>query len=173
MDNTIEELVARLARELKGENGGDSPIGQRPAAPVPATSGYTAADYPILKKHADSVKTPTGKSIGEITLDNVLNGNVDIRDVRISDEMLLVQAQVAESAGKPQLGENLRRAAELTRVPDDTIIKMYDMLRPNRSTKAQLLELAQTLLDRYQAPKCAQLVREAAAIYEKRKILLS
>lgn len=173
MDNTIENLVTLLARELKS---GDLPVPQpepRATTPVPKTSGYTVSDYPILKKHADTVKTPTGKNIGEINLDNVLNENVDIKDVRISGEMLLAQAQIAESAGKTQLGENLRRAAELTQVPDDTIIKMYDMLRPNRSTKAQLEELARTLLETYHAPMCAQLVNEAAAIYEKRSILLN
>ncbi len=167
MDN-IENLVALLAKELKA---GEVPKAQQ-AVPAKGNGTYTQADYPMLKKHGDAVKTPTGRSIGEITLENVLNESINIKDVRISSEMLHAQAQIAESAGKKQLGENLKRAAELTQVPDDTIIKMYDMLRPNRSTKAQLEELAQTLLDRYHAPVCAQLVREAAAVYEKRHILL-
>lgn len=168
MDN-IENLVALLAKELKAE---ETP------KPHPAGSGkengtFTEADYPMLKKHGDIIKTPTGKSVNDITLENVLNESVTIKDVRISSEMLHAQAQIAESAGKKQIGENLKRAAELTQVPDDTIIKMYDMLRPNRSTKTQLEELAQTLLNQYHAPMCAQLVREAAAVYEKRNILLA
>ncbi|HHV32646.1 diol dehydratase small subunit [Caproiciproducens sp. LBM24188] len=171
-EHTVENLVALLARELKaGEAQQSKPEKSAASASPKKTTGYTAADYPILQKHADSVKTPTGKSISDITLDHVLSGKVDIKDVRISDEMLLAQAQVAESAGKAQLGQNLRRAAELTRVPDDTIIKMYDMLRPNRSTKAQLQELEQTLQNSYHAPLCAQLVHEAAEVYEKRGIL--
>ena len=86
--------------------------------------------------------------------------------------MLLNQAQVAQSAGKRQMAENLKRAAELTGVPDDQVIRMYDMLRPNRATKQQLVELADTLENTYQAALCAKLVREATAIYEKRGILL-
>ena len=46
------------------------------------------------------------------------------------------------------------------------------MLRPNRATRQQLDELADTLEGTYQAALCAKLVREAAAIYEKRGILL-
>ena len=167
MDN-IENLVFLLAKELK------SGVTQNPEQPMPKTSGaYTQADYPMLQKHGDVIKTPTGKSMSEINLENVLNETVTIKDVRISSEMLHAQAQIAESAGKKQIGENLKRAAELIQVPDDTIIKMYDMLRPNRSTKAQLEQLAQTLLNEYHAPMCAQLVREAAAVYEKRNILLA
>jgi propanediol dehydratase small subunit len=166
MDN-IENLVSLLAKELK------SGVTQKPEQAAPKASGaYTQADYPMLQKHGDVIKTPTGKSMSEINLENVLNETVTIKDVRISSEMLHAQAQIAESAGKKQIGENLKRAAELIQVPDDTIIKMYDMLRPNRSTRAQLEQLAQTLLNEYQAPMCAQLVREAAAVYEKRNILL-
>ena len=167
MDN-IENLVSLLAKELK------SGVTQKPEQATPKTSGdYTQADYPMLQKHGDVIKTPTGKSVSEINLKHVLNETVTIKDVRISSEMLHAQAQIAESAGKKQIGENLKRAAELIQVPDNTIIKMYDMLRPNRSTKAQLEQLAQTLLNEYHAPMCAQLVREAAAVYEKRNILLA
>lgn len=169
MDN-IENLVALLAKELKS----GEPAQPKAAPPAEGTSSrYTEADYPMLQKHGSNIKTPTGRGMADITLENVLKQDISIQDVRISSEMLHAQAQIAESAGKKQLGENLRRAAELTQVPDDTIIKMYDMLRPNRSTKAQLEELAQTLLQKYRAPMCAQLVREAAEIYEKRNILLA
>ena len=51
------------------------------------------------------------------------------------------------------------------------MIKMYDMRRPNRSTKQQLVELAQKLEQQYQATICAQLVREATEVYERRGIL--
>ena len=76
---------------------------------------------------------------------------MNIKDIRISSDMLHAQAQIAASAGKPQIGENLKRAAEMTQIPDDELIKMYDMLRPNRSTKQQLVELAQKLEQQYQA----------------------
>lgn len=166
MDN-IDNLVSLLAKELK------SGVSPKPEQAAQKTDGkYTQADYPMLKKHGDVIKTPTGKSMGDINLESVINETVTIKDVRISSEMLHAQAQIAESAGKKQIGENLKRAAELIAVPDDTIIKMYDMLRPNRSTKAQLQELEQTLRNEYHAPMCAQLVKEAAAVYEKRNILL-
>ena len=64
------------------------------------------------------------------------------------------------------------RAAELVDVPDDVILKMYDKLRPNRSTKLELVMMAQELLEKYNAKNCARLVMEAAEVYEKRGILL-
>jgi propanediol dehydratase small subunit len=51
-------------------------------------------------------------------------------------------------------------------------LKMYDKLRPNRSTKLELVMMAKELLDKYQAKNCARLIMEAAEIYEKRGILL-
>ena len=70
------------------------------------------------------------------------------------------------------MAENLRRAAEMTAVPDDKVIAMYDLLRPNRATKAQLQAMADELEHAYGATLCARLVREALEIYEKRGILL-
>ena len=54
----------------------------------------------------------------------------------------------------------------------DIILKMYDKLRPNRSTKLELVMMAQELLEKYNARNCAKLVMEAAEVYEKRGILL-
>ena len=68
--------------------------------------------------------------------------------------------------------KNFERAAELVDVPDEVILKMYDKLRPNRSTKMELVLMAKELLETYHAPHCAKLVLEAAEIYEKRGILL-
>ena len=63
------------------------------------------------------------------------------------------------------------RAAELVDVPDDVILKMYDKLRPNRSTKLELVMMAKELVEKYNAKNCARLVMEAAEVYEKRGIL--
>ena len=60
----------------------------------------------------------------------------------------------------------------MTAIEDDVVIKMYDMLRPHRATKEQLLEMADTLRSKYGAQKLAELVSEACAVYEKRGILL-
>lgn len=95
MDN-IENLVALLAKELKS---GEVQKPQQTAS-AKGNGTYTQADYPMLKKHGDIIQTPTGKSVKDITLESVLNEDVNIKDVRISSEMLHAQAQIAESAGK-------------------------------------------------------------------------
>ena len=80
--------------------------------------------------------------------------------------------QVAMEADNPPMARNFERAAELVDVPDEVILKMYNMLRPNRATKAQLLAMADELANKYHAKTCAKLVLEAAEVYEKRGILL-
>lgn len=163
MDEIVRQVVTRLTEEA----------GAAPAASQKkAASGVTAADYPILQKHPDWVKTPDGRPVSQIDVSTVQRGEVENKDIRISREMLLMQAEVAESAGKPQVAENFRRAAEMTDVPDELVIQMYDKLRPNRATYQELCAMADTLENRYQAPRCAKLVREAARIYQKRGILL-
>ena len=92
--------------------------------------------------------------------------------IKISKEMLYAQGQVAKENGNDPMEKNFERAAELVDVPDDVILKMYDKLRPNRSTKLELVLMAQELLEKYNAKNCARLVMEAAEVYEKRGILL-
>ena len=67
---------------------------------------------------------------------------------------------------------NFERAAELSSVPDDVILNMYNKLRPNRSTKRELVLMAQVLLEKYHAPHCANLGLEAADVSEQRGIRL-
>lgn len=130
------------------------------------------SNYPLGKNEADTITSRTGKKLSQITLDEVKRGNVTADDIKISSEMLKRQGAVAKEADNPQMQANFERAAELVNVPDDVILNMYNMLRPNRSSKKQLVLLAQELLEKYQAPHCAKLVLEAAEIYEKRGILL-
>ena len=160
MNAIVEEVVRKIQAQ-------QSTAGKAAEAPP-----VTVDDYPVMQKHPDWVKTPQGRPVSSIDLDAVANGEVQNSDLRISRDMLLTQALVAEDVGKPQVAENLRRAAELTAVPDDLVIKMYDSLRPNRSTRAQLDALAQRLTGEFNAPLCAKLVQEAAEIYEKRGVLL-
>ena len=107
----------------------------------------------------------------DITLDEVTKGHISSDDIKISKEMLRAQGQVAMDAGNAPMEKNFERAAELVDVPDDVILKMYDKLRPNRSTKLELVMMAQELLEKYNAKNCARLVMEAAEVYEKRGIL--
>jgi propanediol dehydratase small subunit len=128
--------------------------------------------YPLGKNEADTITSKTGKKLSQITLDEVKRGNVTAEDIKISSEMLRRQGAVAAEADNPQMEANFERAAELVNVPDSVILDMYNKLRPNRSTKMELVKMAQELLEQYHAPHCAKLVLEAAEIYEKRGILL-
>jgi propanediol dehydratase small subunit len=106
----------------------------------------------------------SGRPIGELTLEAAVRGYLCPADLRIHLETLRRQASVAEDHGNPQLGENLRRAAELTAVPDAEVLAIYEALRPGRSSRAALHTLAERL-ELADAPLCAALVREAAEVY--------
>lgn len=129
------------------------------------------SQYPLGEKRKDLVRTPTNKTLDDITLENVMNGNITADDVKITPEVLELQAQIAESAGRPTIARNFRRAAELTRIPDARILEIYNALRPFRSTKAELLEIANELEYKYSAKVNADFVKEAAEVYEKRRKL--
>ncbi len=128
--------------------------------------------YPLGEHERERITSRTGKKLSDITLDEVMKNHVTAEDIKISKEMLKNQGQVAREAGNGPMELNFGRAAELVDVPDDVILRMYDMLRPRRSTKLQLVMLAQELLEQYQAKSCARLVMEAVEVYEKRGILL-
>ena len=128
--------------------------------------------YPLGEYEKDSIKSKTGKKLTEITLDEVMKGHISSDDIKISKETLKAQGQVAKENGNDPMEKNFERAAELVDVPDEVILKMYDKLRPNRSTKLELVMMAQELIEKYNAKNCAKLVMEAVEIYEKRGILL-
>ena len=112
----------------------------------------------------------SGRPLEEITLKAAVGGDLLPADLRVHPETLRRQAAVAEADGNAQLGANLRRAAELTALPDDDVLAIYEALRPGRSTHAGLATLA-ARLDTAEAPLCATLVREAAEVYQRRGIL--
>ena len=128
--------------------------------------------YPLGEYEKDSIKSKTGKKLTEITLDEVVKGHISSDDIKISKETLKAQGQVAKENGNDSMEKNFERAAELVNVPDEVILKMYDKLRPNRSTKLELVMMAQELIEKYNAKNCAKLVMEAVEIYEKRGVLL-
>jgi len=128
-------------------------------------------DYPLGIRRPDLVKSATGKSLDDISLDKVVAGNIGFDDITISPDTLEYQAQIAESIHRPHIAANLRRAAEMTRIPDERILQMYNLLRPYRCTKQELLDMANELESKYQAKICAAHVREAADVYEKRNRL--
>jgi propanediol dehydratase small subunit len=128
-------------------------------------------EYPIASKRPDLIKTITGIEYKALNLENLISGKIDIQEIRISPETLEFQAQVAEKHGRPQLALNFRRAAELTRIPDEEVLKIYHALRPGRSTKEELMRMAEELIKKYQAKLNAAFIREAVKIYEKRNLL--
>ena len=109
----------------------------------------------------------SGKMVESLTVDAIRAGTIGVSDLRIHPETLERQAVVAEEHSNPQLAENLRRAAELTQLPDDEVLAIYEALRPGRSSAPQLTALADSLAGRG-LPRCAALVAEAAEIYARR-----
>lgn len=128
--------------------------------------------YPLGEYEKDKIMSRTGKRLEDINLSEVMKNHVGPDDIKISKETLRAQGQVAKKAGNDPMEKNFERAAELVDVPDEVILKMYDKLRPNRSTKLELVLMAKELLEKYNAKNCAKLVLEAAEVYEKRGILL-
>lgn len=113
------------------------------------------------------VRALSGRETGELTLEAVRRGELGVSDLRIHPETLERQADIAAAHANPQLAENLRRAAELTRIPDEEVLAIYDALRPGRSTPERLAELAKDLKERG-LPRCAALLAEAAEVYARR-----
>jgi len=113
------------------------------------------------------IRALSGKPVAGLTVEAVRAGEVGLEDLRIHPGTLERQAVVAEEHGNPQLAANLRRAAELTKLPDGEVLAVYEALRPGRRTSAQLTELASSLAARG-LPRCAALVAEAADVYARR-----
>jgi propanediol dehydratase small subunit len=126
--------------------------------------------YPVGAEGRAHVRSATGRAVAEITLDAAVRGTLEPRDVAISADTLALQAEFAHRAGNPQLGENLRRAAELVSFDDDELLRFYEMLRPGRSSAGELDVLAAALEQRG-AQRCAALVREARNAYVRRGLI--
>ena len=154
MKQIVEQVMAAMS-------------GKAAPAAAPKKGCVTAADYPLGVKMPEAIKTPTGKPFSSLSYEKVIAGELTSDDMRIAPETLEMQAQVAESVGREAFAGNLRRAAELIAVPDERLLQIYNALRPYRSTKQELLDIA-VELDGYKAAIAAGLVREAAEVYEKR-----
>ena len=161
------KLVEQIVREVMASMGNE----QKETKTVKKTVNISKEDYPLGTKRPELIKTPTGKNLEDITLEKVMNGEINSEDVRISGDSLEYQAQVAESVGRDAFARNLRRAAELTKIPDDRILEIYNALRPYRSTKQELLDIADELENKYESKINADLIREAADVYEERNRL--
>jgi propanediol dehydratase small subunit len=132
------------------------------------TKTLSRDNYPLGSKSPDLLFTPTQKSYNDLTLDAALKGEVTAADLRISPKTLEMHADISESLGRTQLAKNFRRAAEMISISDARILEIYNALRPNRSTKDELLAIADELEKEYGAIENAGLIREAADVYERR-----
>lgn len=128
-------------------------------------------EYPLAEHESANLKAASGRLFEELTFEAAISGELKPDDLRIHAETLRVQAEIARAAGYPQLARNLLRAAELTAVPNEELLKMYDLLRPERATYPQLMGLADLLENTYQATESARFVREAAEVYKARGLL--
>lgn len=131
----------------------------------------SVADYPLAEKRPDVVQTKAGKGIDDITLDGVLSDQVALEDLRITGRALRQQAEIARAAGRSTLAQNFERGAELVDVPQDVIMRTYELLRPGRaSSKDELLTAAKELRDVHGADTVAGFIEEAAEVYERRAL---
>jgi propanediol dehydratase small subunit len=169
MNEITPDVIAAAVQRVLATLGSSSTNSQ-PASASAGSQGKLDAkkDYPLGRNRPDLVKSATGLGLSEITLEKVVEGKLGFDDIKIHPQTLEYQAQIAESAGRPHMATNLRRAAELTRIPDARVLEIYGALRPYRSTKAELLAIAEELDSKYQAKICSKFVREAAEVYEKR-----
>jgi propanediol dehydratase small subunit len=129
------------------------------------------ARYPMSEKQRERVRTRSGRPFADLSLDNVLAGEVGAGDFGITAQGLREQAAIAEAAGRPSLGQNLRRGAEIVHIPEEKLLAIYELLRPGRAESAGVLRAAAEDLRRmYGAEAMARLVEEAAEVYERRGV---
>ena len=157
-DEEVKEITARVIAALEEREDGSEKQSNK--------NELDATDYPLYKKHPEKVVTSTGKTLEDINLENVLKQKVRPQDFRITPQTLKMQGEIAKNAGRPAIQNNLQRASELTNVPDARLLEMYNALRPYRSSKQELLDIAAELNDKYQAPICSNWFKEAAENYE-------
>lgn len=119
----------------------------------------------------DIKRKESGRSVEDLNIENLRLGTLSPQDVTIRKAQLIAQAEYAERKGYGQLARNFRRAAELTNLPNDVLMEVYEKLRPNRSSYGELLSASQELIARYDAPETGSYVREAAEIYRERGLL--
>ncbi|MDU9002595.1 diol dehydratase small subunit [Sedimentitalea todarodis] len=133
------------------------------------TDELDAKDYPIAQTRPERVLGRRGKPLDSLTLDAVIDGDVEMEDLRITPQALLQQAQIAKSVGRAALAGNLERAAEMTEIPQAEVMRIYELLRPGRSASSdELRDAAHQIRSRYNATLLADFIEEAAAFYDKR-----
>ena len=124
--------------------------------------------YPLMEHSRETLRAASGRAVDEITPEALAAGVLAVEDLSVRAETLLAQAEIAAAAGYPQLAANLRRAAELTALPNDELLRAYEVMRPGRATVVEMLALADRLERGYAAAETAAFVRDAAEVYRDR-----
>ena len=119
------------------------------------------SDYPLGSMRPDLVETPGGHRLDDITLEAAREGAITGLEIRATPETLQRQAEIARASGRAPLAENLVRAAELARVPDDELLAIYTALRPHRSTAGRARGARPCGSRAGARPRTAAFVREA------------
>lgn len=127
--------------------------------------------YPLRDNAADTLRSHSGRAFDDITADAIGAGDLRADDLRTHAETLRQQAEIAREGGYPQLAANLLRAAELTDVPNEELLRIYETLRPERASYDELIRLADYLEETYDAAENAGFIREAATVYREREIV--
>ncbi|WP_040284204.1 diol dehydratase small subunit [Tessaracoccus massiliensis] len=167
-EQLIRNIMSEVMKNLGNEQVTFKKSDTGPQRSTGSGNRVGVAQYPLAEKHPEMVVSNSGRKLTELTFDKVKSGDLKPEDFRISPETLELQAQVAEDSGRPSLARNLRRAAELVPVADERLLAIYDALRPYRSTKQELYDIASELESKYSAKVSAGFIREAADVYEAR-----
>jgi propanediol dehydratase small subunit len=117
--------------------------------------------YPLYREARERIRLPSGRPIEEFSAQNLEAGHLGAGDLGIHEETLRAQATLAREAGFAPLARNLERAAEMTRVPADKILEIYEALRRG-SESAALEAFAAEVEEKYDAALTAAFIREAA-----------
>ena len=133
--------------------------------------GENVNKYPLRENAADDLRAFSERPLSDINADLIATGELSGDDLRTHADTLRQQAAIALEAGYPQLAGNFLRAAELTQVPNDELLKIYELLRPERATFDELANLADYLETTYKATETANFIREAAGVYRQRNLL--
>lgn len=128
-------------------------------------------EYPLRDTSAEQLQAHSGRPLRDITADAIAAGELTGDDLRTHADTLRQQAEIARGGGYPQLAANLLRAAELTDVPNEELLKIYELLRPERASFDELLRLADYLEESYGAKENAAFIKEAATVYRERNLL--
>jgi glycerol dehydratase small subunit len=118
--------------------------------------------YPLYRESRQTLRLPSGRPIDDFSAANLKSGALGPEDLGIREETLRQQARIAEESGFVALARNLERAAELTRVPSEKILEIYEALRREGGTE-DLEGLAAEVETTWGAEVTAAFIREAAA----------